>query len=376
MPRDGEPPVPYSDLKAVNAVDREQLIADFTRVLDSGWFIRGRECEQFEIELARYCGTAHCVGVANGLDALTLVLRAWIEQKRIQEGDEVIVPANTFIATVLAITANRLVPVLVEPDEDSCNLDPALVEQHITAKTRVILPVHLYGRVAEMQSIMEIAERRQLLVLEDAAQAHGAVLAGKRAGNWGHAAAFSFYPGKNLGALGDGGAVTTNDGELATLVRTLGDYGSSAKYVNDYAGTNSRLDELQAALLRTKLGHLDRDNARRREIAAVYLDQIRHPAIRLPARPAEPDRHVWHIFPIRTRARDAVRDQLRTAGIATLVHYPIPPHRQRAFGGQFTGLSLPITERIHDEVISLPMAPVLSVVDAERVAAAVSAVRV
>jgi len=368
--------IPYSDLKAVNARYREQLIADFIRVLDSGWFIRGAEVEQFEAEFARYCGASHCIGVGNGLDALALVLRAWKEQKRLADGDEVIVPANTFIATILAITQNQLTPVLVEPDEHTFDLDPTLVEQHITARTRVILPVHLYGRVAEMPALLEIARRRGLLVLEDAAQAHGAAIDGKRIGGWGDATTFSFYPGKNLGALGDGGAVTTNDEELAALVRCLGDYGGKVKYVNDHAGTNSRLDELQAAFLRTKLAHVDGDNAARSKIAAIYLEQIRSSAVRLPQAPSaeQAERHVWHVFAIRTRDRDRVQQQLRAAGISTLIHYPIPPHRQRAFGSMFAGRTFPITERIHDEVLSLPMSPALTIAEAETVAASVSSV--
>jgi len=370
--------IQYSDLKAVNAQHREQLIAAFVRVLDSGWYIRGAEVAAFEAELARYCGTQHCVGVGNGLDALTLVLRAWKEQKRLHDGDEVIVPANTYIATILAITANRLTPVLVEPDEQTFNLDPALVDKAITPRTRAILPVHLYGRAADMTALVEIATRRNLLVLEDAAQAHGAAIRGKRVGSWGHAAAFSFYPGKNLGALGDAGAVTTEDDELAALVRTLSDYGSKIKYVNEYAGTNSRLDELQAALLRAKLAFLDAENAHRRAIAAVYLDQIRSAEVMLPLAPPanESELCVWHVFPIRCRSRDRFREQLKAAGVETLIHYPIPPHRQRAFDSTFDGQSFPITERIHDEVVSLPMSSVLSLGDADQIARAVSAVRV
>lgn len=366
--------IPYADLKAVNAAFREQLIADFVRVVDSGWFIRGVECEQFETEHARFCGSKHCVSVANGLDALTLVLRAWKEQKRIADGDEVIVPANTYIATILAITANRLTPVLVEPDEETFNLDPALVEDKITARTRAILPVHLYGRIADMPALLEIASRRNLLVLEDAAQAHGAAIAAKRVGSWGHAAAFSFYPGKNLGALGDGGAVTSDDEELVALIRVLSDYGSKQKYINDYEGTNSRLDELQAAFLRTKLAFLDADNARRRALAAIYLSSIQSSRVRLPQPPPADEQTVWHVFAIRTRARDAVRDQLRRAGVATLVHYPTPPHRQRAFGSLFDGQTFPITERIHEEVISLPISPALSPAEAEQVVRAVSGI--
>jgi len=365
--------IPYIDLKAVNAQHREQLIADFIRVLDSGWYIRGRECALFETEFAKYCGATHCVGVANGLDALTLVLRAWKEQKRLVDGDEVIVPANTYIATVLAITANNLRPVLVEPDPRSYNLNPSLIEQHLTSRTRAILPVHLYGRLADMPGLLEIARLRRLLVLEDAAQAHGASLDGRRAGTWGDAAAFSFYPGKNLGALGDGGAVTTNDPELAGLIRSLSDYGSREKYINDHEGMNSRLDELQAALLRTKLHSLDRENDNRRAIAKLYMSRLAGARVGLPAEPVADEQCVWHIFPVRVKAREQVRETLRAAGVGALIHYPIPPHHQRAFGTMFAGQNFPITESIHAEELSLPISPVMAVLDAERVASAISA---
>jgi dTDP-4-amino-4,6-dideoxygalactose transaminase len=368
--------IPYIDLKVVNTRFRDQLIADFTRVLDSGWYIRGAECEAFEAELARYVGVRSCVGVGNGLDALTLVLRAWKEQGKLRDGDEVIVPANTYIATILAITENQLTPVLVEPVESTFNLDPGRIEQAITTRTRVILPVHLYGRAADMPAIVDIARRHRALVLEDAAQAHGAAIQGRRIGSWGDAAAFSFYPGKNLGALGDGGAVTSDDEGLVALVRTLGDYGSKTKYVNELQGTNSRLDELQAALLRTKLQFLDSDNRARRGIAATYLENIASTAIRLPSSPIDADEHVWHIFPIRCVNRDRVRELLRAEGVATLVHYPIPPHRQRAFGDRFAGQSFALTECIHDEVLSLPMSPALTVQDAEQISRIVSQIQV
>lgn len=367
--------IPYSDLKEVNARYREALIAAFTRVLDSGWFIRGAEVERFESEFATYCGVEACVGVGNGLDALKLVLRAWKEQGRLVDGDEVLVAANTYIATILAITENHLTPVLVEPDEQTYNLDPTRVERALTSRSRALLPVHLYGRVADMPALMAIASRHDLLVLEDAAQAHGASLGGRRAGSWGHAAAFSFYPGKNLGALGDAGAVTSGDHELGALVRALGDYGSTTKYINDHAGANSRLDEVQAALLRVKLATLDSENAHRREIANIYRDQIRSPHIALPNAPRFPEECVWHIFPIRCRDRDRVREQLSARGVSTLIHYPIPPHRQRAFGSMFSAQSLPITERIHAEVLSLPMSSTLSIADATRVAEIVASVQ-
>ena len=347
--------VDFLDLKAVNASYREELVEACTRVIDSGWYIRGAEVEAFEQEFADYCGSKHCVGVANGLDALTLTLRAWKELGKLKEGDEVIVPANTYIASVLAITENRLKPVLVEPDEATFNLCPRNAEAAITARTRVILPVHLYGQLADMPAIMAIAERHNLLVLEDSAQAHGASLNGKKAGSWGHASGFSFYPGKNLGALGDGGAVTTDDDELAAVIRALANYGSHKKYENLYQGVNSRLDEIQAAFLRIKLRYLDDEIARRRYVAGQYVSGISHPDIVLPGY-ANPDAHVWHLFVIRTKRRDALVKYLGGCGIQTLIHYPIPPHMQKSYD-QLDGVNLPVTERLCHEVLSLPIGP-------------------
>lgn len=351
--------VPFLDLEAINKPSRDELVAACARVIDSGWYVAGQELAAFEQEFAAWSGASHCIGVANGLDALTLTLRAWRELGRLREGDEIIVPANTYIASILAITENRLTPVLVEPDEHSYNLSPEAAEAAITPRTRAILPVHLYGRLADMPALMAIADRHRLLVLEDAAQAHGAAQDGRKAGNWGDAAGFSFYPGKNLGALGDGGAITTNDAGLAQTLRALRNYGSHEKYKNLFQGVNSRLDELQAALLRVKLKHLDAQNARRREIAVAYREGIHAAGVVLPEMPAGDDAHVWHLFVVRSRARDALQQHLARSGVQTLVHYPIPPHKQTAYAA-WNDRHYPLTERIHAEVLSLPMGPHLS----------------
>lgn len=352
--------IPFLDLKAINAQYRDELIAAATRVIDSGWYIQGAELKAFEQEFADYCGTKHCIGVANGLDALILTLRAWKELGKLKEGDEVIVPANTYIASILAITENRLVPVLVEPNLSTYNLCPKNIAAAITPKTRAILPVHLYGKLADMSAIMAIAERHNLLVLEDSAQAHGASLNGKKAGNLGHASGFSFYPGKNLGALGDAGAITTNDDELAATLRALGNYGSHKKYENLYQGVNSRLDEMQAALLRVKLRHLDTEIAQRRAVAAAYIQGINNPTLILPSQYQESqESQVWHLFVIRCEQREALQQHLTAQGIQTLIHYPIPPHQQPAYQAWNTH-SYPISERIHQQVISLPLAPNLT----------------
>ena len=350
--------IPFLDLLNINARDREALIAAFTRVLDSGWYIMGKELEAFEQEYAAYCGTRHCIGVGNGLDALTLTLRAWLELGVFAPGDEVIVPANTYIATILAITENRLTPVLVEPDTATCNLDARLIEQHLSPRTRALLPVHLYGQTADMTAINTVARQHGLKVLEDSAQAHGARHAGIRAGALGDASGHSFFPSKNLGALGDGGAVTTNDDALATTLRALRNYGSHRKYENIHKGVNSRLDELQAALLRVKLARLDTDNQRRRDIAARYLHDIRHPRITLPVVGVN-NEAVWHVFVIRSKAREALQSYLNNAGVSTLIHYPVPPHQQQAYN-EWRERSYPITEAIHREVLSLPISPVMS----------------
>ncbi|HOI91867.1 MAG TPA: DegT/DnrJ/EryC1/StrS family aminotransferase [Candidatus Rifleibacterium sp.] len=351
--------IPFLDLKKINAQYEREIKEAVSRVFDTGWYILGNEVESFEKEFAAYCGTKHCIGVANGLDALILILRAYKELGRLSEGDEVIVPANTYIATILAITENRLVPVLVEPDMNTYNIDPQKIEEKITAKTKAIMPVHLYGQLADMQSIMEIAQKRGFLVIEDSAQAHGASLNGKRAGSFGNASGFSFYPGKNLGALGDAGAVTTADDKLADCISAIRNYGSHKKYENLYPGVNSRLDELQAALLRVKLRHLDEDNSRRRQIAARYLQHIENPKIVLPALPSTQENHVWHLFVVRTNDRDALQKHLAAKGIQTMIHYPIPPHKQQAYK-DMNHLHLPITEKIHQQVLSLPISPVMT----------------
>lgn len=349
--------IPFLDLKAINAQYRDELIAACTRVIDSGWYIAGNELAQFEKEFASYCGTKHAIGVANGLDALILTLRAWKELGRLKDGDEVIVPANTYIASILAITANNLEPVLVEPDLATYNLCPVKTVDAITAKTRAILPVHLYGQLVDMPAIMAIAKRHNLLVLEDSAQAHGASLDGQKAGSWGDASGFSFYPGKNLGALGDGGAVTTNDGELADTLRALRNYGSHEKYKNLFQGVNSRLDELQAAMLSVKLRSLATEIADRRKVAEAYLEGIHNPTIVLPV--PHDEAHVWHVFVIRCEQREALQKHLLGQGVQTLIHYPVPPHQQQAYKGWNT-LSYPISEMIHQQVMSLPMGPTIT----------------
>lgn len=355
--------IPFLNLREINSVYQKQLIEACARVIDSGWYIGGNELSHFESEFAKYCGSEHCIGVANGLDALTLTLRAWKELGKLKEGDEVIVPANTYIASILAITENRLRPVLVEPDPTSYNLCPLKTAAAITPNTKAIVAVHLYGQLAPMPEIMALAEQHNLLVLEDAAQAHGASIAGSKAGNWGHAAGFSFYPGKNLGALGDAGAVTTSDAELAKTIRALGNYGSHKKYENLYQGVNSRLDELQAAMLRVKLAHLDKDTARRKEIALAYRQGIDSLAIQQPISInntlSSLGFHVFHLYVVRTVQRQALQEHLNAAGVQTLIHYPIPPHKQRAYMA-WNDQSHPVTEAIHQQVLSLPISPVMT----------------
>lgn len=350
--------IPFLDLRAINAQYRNELIETVTKVIDSGWYVQGIEVKAFEEEFADYCGTEHCIGVANGLDALTLTLRAWKEMGNLQDGDEVIVPANTYIASILAITENKLTPVLVEPDETTFNLCPKKTEQAITDKTRVILPVHLYGQLADMPAIIKIAKQYNLLVLEDSAQAHGASIDGKKAGNWGDASGFSFYPGKNLGALGDGGAITTNDEELAQTIRAISNYGSHKKYENLYQGVNSRLDEIQAAILRVKLRHLNNEIAARRTVAKAYIDGINNPNIILPSW-QNTQSHVFHLFVIRNKNRSDLQQHLLENQVQTLVHYPIPPHQQQAYK-EWNDRSYPISDNIHAEVLSLPMGPTLT----------------
>lgn len=348
----------FLDLQAVNARYQHELKEACARVIDSGWYILGNELNQFEAEFATYCGTKHAIGVANGLDALILVLRAWKELGKLKGGDEIIVQANTYIASVLAITENDLVPVLVEPNPDTFNLDPEVVRAAITPNTKAILPVHLYGQLSPMSELMAIAKEYELLVLEDCAQAHGAEIDGQYAGNWGDAAGFSFYPGKNLGALGDAGAVTTNDDELAQTLKALRNYGSYKKYENLYQGVNSRLDEIQAAMMRVKLPYLKRDTTRRQEIAQRYRTGINNPLVTLPHVAVE-NAHVWHLFVVRSSDRRSLQQWLTEQGVQTLIHYPIPPHKQNAYK-EINALSLPITEQLHTMVLSLPMDPTMS----------------
>lgn len=357
--------IKFLDIQEINNRFANELVESFRRVLSSGWYILGNEVTAFESEFADYCGAKHCIGVANGLDALILILRAYKELGKLNEGDEVIVPANTYIATILAITENRLVPVLVEPDINTYNIDPSKIEEKITSKTKAIMPVHLYGQLADMDSICSIAKKHNLLVIEDSAQAHGASMNGKKAGSLGDASGFSFYPGKNLGALGDAGAVTTTDEELANTIIALRNYGSHKKYENLYRGINSRLDEIQAAMLRVKLKYLDEDNLRRRHIADYYLKSIKNSKIILPEHSIS-ESHVWHVFVIRTEKRDELQQYLAENKIQTIVHYPIPSHHQRAYE-PWNSMSLPITEQIHCEVLSLPISPVLPGIDAETV---------
>lgn len=373
----------FLDLKAINNQYQQELKDACARVIDSGWYIMGNELTQFETEFAAYCGTKHAIGVANGLDALILTLRAWKELGKLQAGDEVIVQANTYIASVLAITENDLVPVLVEPNPASYNLEPAILTAAITPKTKAILPVHLYGQLCPMPEIMAIAKEHNLLVLEDCAQSHGAEINGKRAGNWGDAAGFSFYPGKNLGALGDAGAITTNNDELAQTLKALRNYGSHKKYENLYQGVNSRLDELQAAMLRVKLRHLEAETVRRQQIAAMYCEGINNPYIVLPLDAVALNiqhsslniqyykQHVWHLFVVRCENREALQQHLVDKGIQTLIHYPIPPHKQLAYQ-QYAEMHLPLTEQIHQQVLSIPLDPTMSDAAVKQVIAAMN----
>jgi len=360
--------IPFLDLKAINAQYQDELVAAAIRVIDSGWYIQGSEVKAFEEEFSEYCGTKHCIGVANGLDALTLTLRAWKEMGKLKEGDEVIVPANTYIASILAITESRLKPVLVEPSESTFNLCAKKTAAAITPNTKAIVAVHLYGLISPMPELMQLADKHGLLVLEDAAQAHGARINGRKAGSFGHAAGFSFYPGKNLGALGDAGAVTTDDEELAKAIRALGNYGSHKKYENLYQGVNSRLDEIQAAMLRVKLRHLDEDIQSRREVAEYYLAHINNPDIRLPA-VGNRESHVWHLFVVRSAGRDQLQQYLAERGVQTLIHYPVPPHQQKAYQA-WQPERYPLTECIHKTVLSLPMGPTLLTEECNKVTVA------
>lgn len=356
--------IKFLDLQQINAQYQIELKNVAQQVIDSGWYLMGQHVQKFENELAQYIGVPYAIGVANGLDALRLIFKAYIELGILQEGDEVIVPANTYIASILAITDNRLKPILVEPDSNTFNLNIDDIENHITERTKAIMVVHLYGSVCWSEKLVEIAQKHHLKIIEDNAQAIGAEWRGTKTGNLGDAAGFSFYPGKNLGALGDAGAVTTNDQALAKTVRALANYGSSQKYINEYQGLNSRLDEIQAAFLSVKLKYLDAENAIRRTIALQYLTQIKPTELILPQFPENPKEHVWHLFVIRTPNREKLQNYLTQHGIQTLIHYPIPPHQQKAYE-DWNQLQFPVTELIHREVLSLPMSPVLTPVEVQ-----------
>ena len=363
--------IKFLDLKLINDRFEPELSEAVRRVIDSGWYLLGEELSAFEMEYGNYIGSKHCIGVANGLDALRLIFRAYMEMNLLREGDEILVPANTFIASLLAITENRLKPLLVDPDINTYNLDVSKIKSLITEKTRAIMIVHLYGRVCWDQELDNIARRHDLLLIEDNAQAAGSVWSGKKSGSLGHASGHSFYPGKNLGALGDAGAVTTNNDELASVIRAIANYGSSEKYINKYRGVNSRLDEIQAAVLRVKLKRLDNDNQLRREIAKFYLENIIIPEIILPVNSGAIElenftEHVWHLFVIRSKLRDKLQHYLTGSGVQTVIHYPVPPHKQNAYK-DWNNLQLPVTEKIHNEVLSLPVSPVMKIEEAEMV---------
>ena len=371
--------IKYLDLKAVNSPYDEEIRSAVSRVLDSGWYLKGEATRRFEQHYAEYIGTRHCVGCGNGLDALTLIFRAYKEMGVMQDGDEVIVPANTYIASILAVTENRLNPVLVEPSIDTLQIDDTLIEQAITPRTRAVMIVHLYGRCAYTERIGNLCRQYGLKLIEDNAQAHGCVFKDndslngsvcdaaqphRKTGSLGDAAGHSFYPTKNLGAFGDAGAVTTNDEELAAMVRTLGNYGSSRKYVFDYQGCNSRMDEVQAAILDAKMKDLDAGNLRRKEIAAIYINKVKHPDIVIPQCQRD---SVWHIFPVLCPRRDELQHFLLDHGVETQIHYPIPPHQQQGYK-EWNLLSFPVTERIHREELSLPCNSVITKEEADYVA--------
>jgi len=357
--------ISFLDLGKVNKQYESEIKDACNRVIDSGWYIMGNELDSFEKEFSNYCGCKDTIGVANGLDALTLTLKAWKELGRIKDGDEVLVPANTYIASVLAITASNLVPKFVEPNINNFNIDIDELERAITDNTKVILPVHLYGQISPMKEIMKLADKHDLLVLEDCAQAHGAMIDGKKAGSWGDAGAFSFYPGKNLGALGDGGAITTNDQDLANVLRAMRNYGSHRKYENDIIGVNSRLDEIQAAMLRVKLKYLDDEIIKRISIANQYKERVKNDNLKLPSFYNDSS-HVFHLFVIRCSERDKLADFLLENGVNSVIHYPKPPHKQTAYV-EYNDLSLPITESIHDTVLSIPISPVMEDDEVEKV---------
>lgn len=350
--------IKFLDLQKINTQYEKELKEAASRVIDSGWFLMGKELENFEQSYASFCSVKHCLGVGNGLDALRLIFKAYIELGVMQKGDEVIVPANTYIASVLAISDNDLVPVFVEPNEQTYNLDSSLIKQAITSKTKAILTVHLYGQISIDQQMLSICNEHSLKLVEDAAQSHGAIWNGQVSGSIGDAAGHSFYPGKNLGALGDAGAVTTNDELLAKTIKALRNYGSRKKYENIYRGLNSRLDEIQAAFLNVKLKYINNDILERRHVANYYIGNIKNPKIILPEA-INNEGHVWHLFVIRTSNRKELQKQMNDNDIQTLIHYPIPPHKQEAYN-EYNSMSFPITEKLHKEVLSLPLSPVMT----------------
>lgn len=354
--------IPFLDLKKINEQHYDVISQAIDKVVKSGWYILGESVNEFEEKFAAYCGTKYCVGVANGLDALSLIIKAY----GIGEGDEVLVPSNTYIASILAISSSGATPILVEPNLNTYNIDPLNIEKHITDKTRAIMVVHLYGQSCEMGPINKIAKKYNLKIIEDCAQAHGAVYDGTKVGNLGDAAAFSFYPGKNLGALGDAGAITTNDEDLYLNLKAYRNYGSNKKYENIYKGVNSRLDEIQAAILSGKIDFLDKENNCRRKIAKYYLENIKNNRIILPKVEGEAQ-HVWHVFVIRTDDRDKLQKYLSDNEIQTIIHYPIPPHKQKAYA-EWNDLSYEISEKIHREILSIPISPVMTMEEAKKVA--------
>lgn len=345
--------ISFLNLKKINALYREEIQEAVTRVIDSGWYILGQEVKKFEEKFSQYCGVKHTISVANGLEALVLILRAYLELGIFSEGDEIIAPANTYIATILSISENRLKPVLVEPDIDTYNIDINKIERKITSRTKAILVVHLYGQIGYSESMQILANKYKLKIIEDSAQCHGAIYQKRMSGNLGEASGFSFYPGKNLGALGDAGAVTTNDDALAEVIAILRNYGSKIKYENEYKGYNSRLDEMQAAILSVKLKYLDRDNERRRYITNYYLTNMKNKKIILP-KVIAPESHVWHLFVVRTENRNSFQSYLKNKGIDTVIHYPLPPHKQKAYQ-EWNKETYPITEEIHNTILSLPV---------------------
>ncbi len=357
----------FLDLQKINNRFRVQMDTRIKAVLDKGWYLEGEENETFARNFAKFCGTKFALGVANGLDAINLIIKAY----EFGVGDEIIVPSNTYIATILAISQNGCTPVLVEPDIDTYNINPDLIETKITPKTKAIIVVHLYGQAVQMQKIWALAQKYNLKIIEDSAQAHGAIYEGKRVGNLGDASAFSFYPGKNLGALGDGGGITTNDEALFRKIKAIANYGSDRKYHHIYKGVNSRLDEIQAAVLDIKLAHLDEDNARRREIAKIYLEQIKNPKIILP-KAYDESACVWHCFVVRTKKRDEFEAYLNQNGVQTIIHYPTPPHKQGAYS-EWAQQSYPLSEQIHATIISLPISPVMSDDEVQKVVEVVNA---